>query len=332
MEDYMQQNIFTFIEYEPLWVSVAAELKEAARDFSADPKRFIIDLFHGDPLQAKRKRFMRVGLTCAMFVWVFFTLVYIGLIYSRSVQATTDVSQLQKIVDLAPLTAPEMIRVRKMEKNSGGGGGGNHESTPATVGRLARASLSDPIVRPTVHQKIETPSLPITPTVQVSPDLIPQQNFNIPLGDPNGVIGPPSDGVGDGGGIGSGCCGGVGRGNGTGVGPGKGWGIGGGSGGDGGDERIYPPGQGVKSPQILSKTKPKYTEEARRDKIQGVVTLTAIFRKDGTIADIRVTRGLGYGLDEEAMKAAALIKFIPGRKDGNSVNVRAKLEFTFSLL
>jgi TonB family protein len=88
----------------------------------------------------------------------------------------------------------------------------------------------------------------------------------------------------------------------------------------------------VKSPQILSKVKPKYTEDARRDKIQGVVVLSAVFRKDGTISEIKVVRGLGYGLDEEAVKAAALIKFVPGQKDGQSVNVRARLEFTFSLL
>jgi len=330
----MKQDIFTFIEHEPLWVSVSRELKEAARDFSQDPRKFINSLFVGDPLEAKRKRFLRVGATAAMFFWVFGTLIYIGWYFYKPAPQVAETEQLQKIADLAPLASPEMIKAPKMKQRaSGGGGGGRQEMTPPSRGRLPKASLRDPIVAPSAHPpKIEMPSLPVTPTIQMQPELMPQQNMNIPLGDPKGVPGPPSDGPGSGGGIGTGKGGGVGSGDGRGLGPGKGWNTGGGDPGVGGGDGIYTPGNGVKSPQILSKTKPKYTEEARRDKIQGVVVLSAVFRRDGTISDIKVVRGLGYGLDEEAVKAAALIKFVPGQKDGQSVNVRARLEFTFSLL
>lgn len=88
----------------------------------------------------------------------------------------------------------------------------------------------------------------------------------------------------------------------------------------------------IKQPQILEKTKPSYTTEARKIGVEGVVILSAVFRKDGSITDVKIVNGLGYGLDEEAVKAAFLIKFIPGSKDGKPVHVRARLEFTFSLL
>lgn len=88
----------------------------------------------------------------------------------------------------------------------------------------------------------------------------------------------------------------------------------------------------AKAPQIISKSKPSYTLEAKNRKIEGVVVLQAVFRKDGTVGDIKVMRSLGFGLDEEAVKAAQKIVFVPAERDGKPVNVRARLEFTFNLL
>ncbi len=90
--------------------------------------------------------------------------------------------------------------------------------------------------------------------------------------------------------------------------------------------------EGIKTPQITQKTKPKYTEKAKANSVEGIVILSAVFRRNATMTDIKIINSLGYGLDEEAIKAALLIKFTPGEKDGKTVNVRARLEFTFSLL
>lgn len=329
-----QDNIFTILESKPLWVRAVEELKAASVEFRHDPKKFILNVFRGDPLQAKRKRYLRVGISMATFFWIFGSIVYLGWYYYRPVPQKVEAEDLQKIVDLTTLQAPEIRAPKAPQRASGGGGGGKREMTPPSRGRLPKADLRPPIVAPTAHPpKIEKPSLPVAPTIQVQPELIPQQAMNIPIGDPKGIPGPPSDGPGEGQGIGTGKGGGVGSGRGTGLGPGEGFNTGGGSPGLGGGDGIYAAGKdGVKGPQILSKQKPKYTEDARRDKIQGVVVLSAVFRKDGSITDIKVVRGLGYGLDEEAIKAAALIKFIPGQRDGQAVNVRARLEFTFSLL
>lgn len=323
------------LESEPLLSRVSRSIVEAFADFGRDPKAFIVNIFRSDPLEAKRKMYYRMGLSMSIFLWLLGSIIYIGYYFYKPEPPKADEDELQKIADLTLLTPPELKAPPAQQRASGGGGGGRREMTPPSKGVPPKADLRPPIVAPSTHPpKIEKPSLPVIPTVQVQPELVPQQQaMNIPLGDPKGIPGPPSDGPGEGKGIGTGKGGGVGSGRGTGLGPGEGFNTGGGSPGIGGGDGIYAAGKdGVRSPQILSKTKPKYTEDARRDKIQGVVVLSAVFRKDGTISDIKVIRGLGYGLDEEAVKAAAMIKFIPGTKDGVPVNVRARLEFTFSLL
>lgn len=332
-----QKDIFTFIENESILTRVKRELSEALSEAKKDPKKFIVDTFRGDPTASKQRRYLRVGMAGSVFFWLFAMIIYIGIYYWKPVQVETDEDQLQKIVDLTPLKAPELLPAPKAtQRAGGGGGGGKREMTPPSKGKPPKASLEQPqIVAPTTKPpEIKNPSLPVLPTIQVQPELVAKNtDVNIPIGVPTGVPGPPSDGPGTGSGIGTGKGGGVGSGDGTGLGPGRGNNTGGGNPSLGGGDGIFSSNTpGIKQPQILFKQKPKYTEDARRDKIQGVVVLSVVFRKDGTIGDVKVVRGLGYGLDEEAIKAASLIKFSPGAKDGNPINVRARLEFTFTLL
>lgn len=333
----MKQEIFTFIENESVFIRFKRTVLEALQEFRQDPKKFVVDTFRGDPSMAKHRRYLRVGIAGSVFFWMLGMIIYIGIYYWKPPEIAKDEDQLQKIVDLTPLKAPELLPAPKAaERAGGGGGGGRREMTPPSKGKPPKASLEQPqIVAPTTKPpEIKNPSLPVVPVIQVQPELVAKTNdINIPTGVVTGVPGPPSDGPGSGSGIGTGKGGGVGSGDGTGLGPGRGYNTGGGNPNIGGGDGIYSAGaSGIKQPQILSKQKPKYTEDARRDKIQGVVVLSAVFRKDGSIADVKVVRGLGYGLDEEAIKAAYLIKFVPGSKDGQAVNVRARLEFTFSLL
>ena len=102
---------------------------------------------------------------------------------------------------------------------------------------------------------------------------------------------PPSNGTGAGGGIGSGSGGGVGVGHGPGIGAGSGGGIGGG---------VYKVGGGISAPTAVSAPDPQYTEEARRAKKQGTCTLWLIVDSAGHPRDIRVVRGLGFGLDAKS--------------------------------
>jgi len=85
-------------------------------------------------------------------------------------------------------------------------------------------------------------------------------------------------------------------------------------------------------PQILARPVPGYTEEARRAHIEGAVKLSVVLDASGGVSDIRVARGLGYGLDEKAVEAARQLRFVPAEKDGHPVSVRVSLEFKFALL
>lgn len=96
--------------------------------------------------------------------------------------------------------------------------------------------------------------------------------------------------------------------------------------------KVYTAGNGVTAPKATYMPLPKYTEAAKKDKIEGIVVLKAIIRKDGTVDSFRVIKGLGYGLDESAIHTIAKEwRFIPGAKNGESVDVEATIETSFRL-
>jgi TonB family protein len=77
---------------------------------------------------------------------------------------------------------------------------------------------------------------------------------------------------------------------------------------------------------------PRYSEEARLAKYQGTVVVAVDVGTDGVAQNMRVVRGLGLGLDEEALKAIGQWKFQPGAKNGEAVPVQATIEVNFRLL
>ena len=85
-------------------------------------------------------------------------------------------------------------------------------------------------------------------------------------------------------------------------------------------------------PQIISQSKPGYTEAARHNKIAGKVVLLVEFRADGTIGEVQVVRSLGYGLDECAVEAARQIRFRPAIQDGVPVLFWSKVEYSWNLI
>ena len=65
--------------------------------------------------------------------------------------------------------------------------------------------------------------------------------------------------------------------------------------------------------------------------MQGVVVLNVVFGAEGQVREIRVLRGLPYGLTESAIEAARRIRFQPARRNGVAISVRSQLEFNFAL-
>ena len=83
--------------------------------------------------------------------------------------------------------------------------------------------------------------------------------------------------------------------------------------------------------EILFKPKPDYTDEARRMKLEGEVLVRVLFTAAGDVRVLDVVRGLGHGLDENALRAAQQIKFKPAQRDGRPVDSTATVRIVFQL-
>jgi TonB family protein len=234
---------------------------------------------------------------------------------TQQVKASTK----YEAVDISPYLAELEAAGKKMQ---GGGGGGDRSPTPASKGavpRFAKVQLAPPLA----VIRNPNPILQVEPTLLGPPELkLPQMALNMPWGDPEGVLGPPSNGPGTGGGIGSGEGTGIGSGKGPGLGPGEGGGTGGG---------IYSVGGGVSPPIPIYKPEPAYSEEARKAKFQGTVVLWIVVDAQGNVTDPRVVRPLGLGLDEKALETVRTWKFKPALRNGSPVPVRVIVEVTFRL-
>ena len=76
----------------------------------------------------------------------------------------------------------------------------------------------------------------------------------------------------------------------------------------------------------------QYPQEARDKEISGRVLVSFIVEKDGSIADVKVVKGIGGGCDEEAVRVVkAMPKWKPGKDKGKPVRVSYMMPFTFKL-
>ena len=194
----------------------------------------------------------------------------------------------------------------------GGGGGGNSAPEPPRKIELPKPEIPKPV--------IPTPEIPRLDTPPPSLE-IPAQTLNAPTelipGAPEAPPGPSGGGKGEGQGAGSG--------RGDGLGPGFGKGVGGGA---------YRPGNGVSVPRLLAEVRPKYTAEAMRARMQGIVRLECVVRSSGSVGECDVLKSLdgnNFGLDEQALLAARQWRFAPGTRLGEPVDVLVIIELTFAL-
>jgi TonB family protein len=78
-------------------------------------------------------------------------------------------------------------------------------------------------------------------------------------------------------------------------------------------------------------TPPLYSDEARRRGVEGVVTLAFHVDESGRVSEARVLRGLGSGLDQNALVALRQWRFRPGRHDGVPAAMDAEVDVEFNL-
>ena len=83
--------------------------------------------------------------------------------------------------------------------------------------------------------------------------------------------------------------------------------------------------------EITARPDPRYTREARRMGVQGIVTLKLLLLADGKLDRIKVVRQLPYGLTENAIRAACEVKFKPAMKAGQPVAQWVTVQYGFLL-
>lgn len=75
----------------------------------------------------------------------------------------------------------------------------------------------------------------------------------------------------------------------------------------------------------------KYPEIARKAGVEGRVIIQFVVDENGNVTSPQVLRGVGAGLDEEALRCVSQLKFKPGRQRGRPVRVRFTLPVVFRL-
>ncbi|MGH9691628.1 MAG: energy transducer TonB [Candidatus Acidiferrales bacterium] len=76
-------------------------------------------------------------------------------------------------------------------------------------------------------------------------------------------------------------------------------------------------------PAPIQKVDPKYPPELIKEHVEGEVVLYAIIRKDGSVHNIQVVKGLDPQLDKNAVDALSQWKFRPAVRDGVPVDLEA---------
>jgi protein TonB len=82
---------------------------------------------------------------------------------------------------------------------------------------------------------------------------------------------------------------------------------------------------------IIYQPEPEFSEEARKAKFMGVVTVSIIVDATGKPQNVRVTRGVGMGLDEKAIEAVKQYRFKPATENGKPVAVYLNVEVNFEI-
>jgi len=90
-------------------------------------------------------------------------------------------------------------------------------------------------------------------------------------------------------------------------------------------------GGGVSVPALTHSVEPQFSEEARANKVGGMVVVTLIVDINGRPQNVHVVRGVGMGLDEKAVQAVRQYRFKPAMEDGKPVPVQINVEVNFQI-
>ena len=323
-------------------VAAVRALQGAAAGIAADDTPHAPRELLSTPAPARRRTGLPLALSTSLHVAAVLMFVAISSLGLLSSDTEADVR--------TPIDPVRMVFLVQPGPGGGGGGGGLRQPDPPTRLKIARpkprpVSRPIPIRRPppvTTRAKVPPPppQRPVRPvTRETTPIERPKPAPAAPAvvapvvsdpADAEDAIGAldassgaePSAGSGTGGGAGSGAGTGMGEGDGAGIGPGTGGGTGGGP---------YRPGSGIDPPSLLREVKPSYTDQGRRQGVEGDVVLEIVVRRDGSVGDVKVLRRLGAGLDQKAIDAVRQWRFSPARRLGAPIDVLVEVAVEFKL-
>ena len=303
-------------------IGIARELASLPRmDFKAQLKASLLtdiaalngaEVSHGWPIMptlfGERSQFPVSGQNFGMSMLAHAAMVLLVIYAGNLIRTNPHVPN--PIRDLANTHVADLVIA---PGDAGHGGGGSHEKLETTQGRLPDRSMQP--ITPPREIRNDAPKLAVAPAIVLNDNVrlpdVPLTQYGDPLAH---VIGPASTGVGTG----------------PGIGDGSGAGLGPGSGGNTGGQAMHL-GAGMTAPTILSRVEPEFSPEARKAKYQGTVVLSVVVGTDGRAHNIRVARGLGMGLDQQAIDAVQKWRFAPAKSDNHPVPVYATIEVQFRL-
>ena len=324
---------FSLIESRGLIARLIDEFSLAGTEFVSNPRNFLTELLAIDDRDAKRRRRLYIGLSIAVaaHLAILGVIVVVGFRhFTQSVETKPElvVTLINPDMPLAGKeTAVKPASEAKGDNGKGGGGGGDENPRPASQGALPPMLPAPQIVGPK-PSPIEAPSLAVNTTLVGAPDNHPPEPHP---GDPNGQVGPFSQGQGKGGGMGGE--------DGTGIGPNKGSGADRGNGGNKGGNTPGTPngtnGTGIKEIDWSQHDKlagfsritwtyrprPIVTPEAQAEKVVGTVVLRATFHADGTISDVEIVNPVSF-MTDAAIESLMRSKFRPATLYGVPITLK----------
>lgn len=76
----------------------------------------------------------------------------------------------------------------------------------------------------------------------------------------------------------------------------------------------------------------KYPTIAEENGVQGIVIVSFVVERDGSITDVRVVKSVDPSLDKEAARVIkSMPRWIPGKQKGETVRVKYTVPVTFRL-
>jgi len=99
---------------------------------------------------------------------------------------------------------------------------------------------------------------------------------------------------------------------------------------------FYTVGGDVAAPVPIYRPEPPYTQQAKKDKIQGAVVTEVMVDANGNVVNVKPTavslsRNLSDGLDQSAIDTLRNWKFKPGTRKGKPVPVKVTVEVAFRI-